>query len=119
MIVRVVLPSLASGETLWSVIIPSIRTVVCPLTVTAITTRTSGTETPPASRNRVCSGDCTLILNTSSKPLVPVAWLMTFTDSRAFRTSAETGTGTAGPIIRVRLTPPNIAVTPPERRRAA
>ena len=117
--VSVVEPSLASGETLWSVITPSIRTLVCPVTVTAITTRTSGMEAPAPTRNRVCSGDCTLILNTSSKPLVPVALLMTFTDSRASRTSEETGTGTAGPIIKVRFTPLNIAVTLPGRRPAA
>src|SRR6516162_4406088 len=107
--VRVVKPSLASGETEWSVITPSMRTLVWPLTVTAMTTRTSGMEAPADTRNKVCSGDCTLILKTSSKPLVPVALLMTLTESNASRTSADTGIGTAGPIIKVRLTPVNMS----------
>src|ERR1700761_3430078 len=78
-----------------------------------MTTRTSGREVPAETRNRVCSGDWTLILNTSSKPLVPVALLMTLTESRASRTSADTGTGTAGPIISVRFTP--VSMSSPAR----
>ena len=112
------MPSLASGETVWSVITPSMSTVVWPLTVTAITTRTRGIDKPAPTRNRVCSGDWVLILNTSSNPLVPVALLITFTESRALMTSRGTGTGSMGPIIRVRLTPLKLAIRSPGRRRA-
>ena len=81
--------------------------------MTATTTRTSGSDAPPDSRNRVCSGEVMSILKTSSKPLVPTALLMTFTESSASSTAADTGTGSAGPIIKVRFTPLTLAVMIP------
>lgn len=109
-IVRVVIPSLASGDTVWSVMTPSMRTLFWPLTVTATTTRTRGIGIPEASKKMVCRGDWMSILNTSSNPLTPVALLITLTESRASITSSGTATGSMGPIIRVRFTPRKIAV---------
>lgn len=66
-------------------------------------------ETPPPIRNSVCSGECTSTRKLSSKPLTPVALLVTLTDCSASITSLDTAMGTAGPIIKVRCTPLNMA----------
>ena len=67
-----------------------------------ITTLTSGIDAPPASRKMVCSGERLLSVNSSWKPLPLSLFVVTLTEVSASSTSCETGTGTTGPIIRVR-----------------
>src|SRR5262245_37604693 len=86
----------------WWVITPSASTEVWPRMVTAMTTRTTGIELPPVSRNRVFSGEPRSRLKVSSKPLwVSPDPASTVTVSSAARTSAPTGTATPGPIMSV------------------
>src|SRR5262249_46215867 len=79
---------------------------------TTTTTRTSGTGTPPATRNSVCSGERVLRVNDNWKTLGPSADVVTCTCVSASRMSCETGSGTAGPIISVRGTPVSIRRPP-------
>src|SRR6476619_7782557 len=84
---------------------PSMRTSVLPPTVTMINTLTSGMDAPPARRKRVWRGERLLKVNSSWKRLVLSLLIVTLTEVSASSTSCETGTGTTGPIMRVRLKP--------------
>src|SRR5262249_29449152 len=92
----------------WFVITPSISTSGVPLTVTTISTRTSGIDAPPARRKSVCSGERVLRVNVSWNAPGPSPPLRTSTAVKASRTSRGTGAGTPGPIIRVSRIPSTI-----------
>src|SRR4051794_32764910 len=88
------------------IITPSMMTLGLPLTVTAITTRMMAIGAPPDSMNNVCRGEFLPSAKESSKPLsVSPEVTTTFASRSASSTSCETGMGTAGPIMRVRLIP--------------
>src|SRR5581483_8000737 len=89
----------------WLVMTPSISTWGRPLIVATSRTRTSGMLAPPASKNSVCNGELVVRVNCNWKTLGPWSGVVTCTWVSASRMSAETGTGTAGPIIKVRCTP--------------
>jgi hypothetical protein len=59
----------ASERSSCLVITPSMRTLVVPPSVTAITTRKIGIIPPPVSRKSVCKGDRFGIRNVISNPL--------------------------------------------------
>src|SRR5215213_3284346 len=103
--VRVDCPPSPPGVIWWFVITPSISTSDAPLTVTAMTTRTSGMDAPALNMKTVCRGERALTEKVNWKALGPSVLFVTCTPVNAFSTSSETGTGTAGPIIRVRCTP--------------
>src|SRR5215469_6840341 len=56
----------------------------------------------------VCSADCLSMVNFSWRTLGPSVLLVTSTLVSASRTDFDTGSGTAGPIINVRLIPLSI-----------
>src|SRR5437763_15578590 len=82
---------------------PSIKTSARPFTVTTMTTLTSGMARPLDNRKRVCSFERLLSVNWSWKPLPVSLFVVTVTDVSASSISCETGTGTIGPTISVRL----------------
>jgi hypothetical protein len=83
---------------------PSMSTFETPLTVATITTRKNRRGTPPASRNKMWSGDVLSMLNVILKALVPTSCVVTSTESSASMTSRGGVTGTTGPIIRLSST---------------
>src|SRR5438270_12556658 len=82
---------------------PSIKTSARPFTVTTMTTLTSGMGRPLDNRKRVCSFERLLSVNWSWKTLPISLFVVTVTDVSASSISCETGTGTIGPTISVRL----------------
>src|SRR5882672_4236533 len=73
-----------------------------------MTTRTSGICAPPVNRKRVASGERLSTVNFSWNTLGPSVFAVTSTLVRASRTDFDTGSGTAGPIMSVRLIPLSI-----------
>ena len=88
---------LSPGAMLFSVMTPSMSTLVEPLTTTAITTRMNNSGMPPVSRNRICSGDCLSMLKVSLKPLWPTSTIFTSTSANASITSRGGVRGMNGP----------------------
>src|SRR5262245_39443241 len=74
-----------------------------------MTTRTMGILAPPVRRNTVCRGERLLSVKVNSNPLCASPEVVaTCTLVSASSTSWDTGTGIAGPIIKVRWMPLSI-----------
>src|SRR5262249_38261812 len=104
--VSVEIPVFTSGETCWWVSMPSMSTAGDPFTTAVMITRTIATAGPicGSSRSSVLSVDLLPRENVSWKPLGASVLCVTSTDCRASITSCGTGSGTTGPIIRLRWT---------------
>src|SRR5215469_5380054 len=98
--VRVEFEPLSPGAMWFSVMTPSINTLVEPFTTTAITTRMNNMGMPPVSRNKIFKGDCLSMLKVSLKPDWPTSTVFTSTSVNASITSRGGVRGMMGPMKR-------------------